>query len=57
MARPEVTGQKVEAGQSPSRSRTYAWRCRFPQFCDAHNISEGFFYKLKKQNRGSIRAR
>ena len=23
-----------------------------PEFCEAHGISEGMFYKMKKQNRG-----
>ena len=23
-----------------------------PEFCEAHGISEGFFYKLKKQGKG-----
>ena len=26
-----------------------------PEFCEAHGISEGFFYKLKKQGKGRAR--
>ena len=26
-----------------------------PEFCKAHGISEGFFYKLKKQGKARVR--
>ena len=52
MARGEVTGRKPgitadPGGRSPP---TPLLAMTIPQFCNAHNISEGFYYKLKKQN-------
>ena len=54
MARPEISGRKSSAGKEPRdpRSQRPAWRCRFPSFAKPHGISEGMFYKMKKQNRG-----
>jgi predicted DNA-binding transcriptional regulator AlpA len=52
----------MENGEpSMSKSRTLFATARprpprlalsIPEFCDAHGISEGFFYKLKKQGEG-----
>lgn len=44
---PETTGRKdVAVGTPPSRAYS------IPQFCDAVGISEGLFYKLKKEGCG-----
>ena len=50
MARGEVSGKKpgestLGSGSSPMTLLAMT----IPQFCNAHNISEGFYYKLKKQ--------
>jgi len=39
---------KAEANQSP----TPQLALNILQFCDAHDISEGFYYKMKKQGLG-----
>jgi len=53
MARPEVSGRKSGAGKELARKEpTPRLALSIPQFCEAHGISEGMFYKMKKQNRG-----
>jgi predicted DNA-binding transcriptional regulator AlpA len=53
MARRAATGWKPGAGadfnESPPTPRL---ALSIPEFCKAHGISEGFFYKLKKQGEG-----
>jgi predicted DNA-binding transcriptional regulator AlpA len=44
MARPVVSGRKSEPVPRLALS--------IPEFCQAHGISEGMFYKMKKQNQG-----
>ena len=36
----------------PPRPPTPRLALSIPEFCEAHGISEGFFYKLKKQGEG-----
>ena len=50
MARPEVSGRKSSAGKELAPTPRLA--LSIPEFCEAHGISEGMFYKMKKQNRG-----
>ncbi len=48
MARREITGKK--SGANPREPQPVPpLAMSIPQFCTAHNISEGFYYKLKKQ--------
>jgi len=50
----------AEHGQNPApssltvrpRPPTPRLALSIPEFCEAHGISEGFFYKLKKQGEG-----
>jgi hypothetical protein len=51
MARGEVTGRKpgVSTDLGGGSPPTPLLAMTIPQFCNAHNISEGFYYKLKKQ--------
>ena len=48
MARREITGKKL-SGSNSGPQPVPAFAMSIPQFCTAHNISEGFYYKLKKQ--------
>jgi predicted DNA-binding transcriptional regulator AlpA len=56
MARRAAAGWEPRAGadlnteQAPSPTPRLA--LSIPEFCKAHGISEGFFYKLKKQGEG-----
>ena len=53
MARPEVSGRKSSAGKELApKEPTPRLALSIPEFCEAHGISEGMFYKMKKQNRG-----
>jgi len=53
MARPEVSGRKSSAGKELApKEPTRRLALSIPEFCEAHGISEGMFYKMKKQNRG-----
>ena len=53
MARPAVSGRKSGGGkESASREPLPRLALSIPEFCEAHGISEGMFYKMKKQNRG-----
>ena len=47
MARREITGKK-SSGANRRRCNIPILAMSIPQFCTAHNISEGFCYKLKK---------
>jgi hypothetical protein len=51
MAQGEVTGRKpgVSTDLGGGSPPTPLLAMTIPQFCNAHNISEGFYYKLKKQ--------
>ena len=52
MARPEVSGRKSSAGKELApKEPTPRLALSIPEFCKAHGISEGMFYKMKKQNR------
>jgi predicted DNA-binding transcriptional regulator AlpA len=48
MASPEVSGRKCKELAEPTPRLALS----IPEFCKAHGISEGMFYKMKKQNRG-----
>jgi predicted DNA-binding transcriptional regulator AlpA len=56
MARRVATGCKPRAGgdfnTNPPPLPTPRLALSIPEFCKAHGISEGFFYKLKKQGEG-----
>jgi len=57
MARRTATGWKPGAGgdfnnTEPPPAPTPRLALSIPEFCKAHSISEGFFYKLKKQGEG-----
>lgn len=55
MARPKVSGRKPSAGKQPAPMEpTPRLALSIPEFCRAHGISEGMYYKMKKQNRGLI---
>jgi hypothetical protein len=47
MGRKKVTGKSDESIPPPPRLAL-----SILEFCDAHGISEGFYYKLKKQRKG-----
>ena len=48
MARPEVTGKKFSADKERATPRL---ALSISEFCEAHGISVGMFYKMKKQGR------
>ena len=48
MAREEVTGKKLSGADPREPQPVPTLAMSIPQFCIAHNISEGFYYKLKK---------
>lgn len=53
MARGEVTGRKSDTSKEPtSKEPTLRLALSIPEFCEAHGISEGMFYKMKKQKKG-----
>src|SRR5215831_1024626 len=62
MARPEVTGRKVEQTTTAEKKKTRKLTPLPPrrpgdaytiaEFCAANRIRESFYYKLKKQGRG-----
>jgi len=55
MGRRAATGWKpgVDAGyNAPTPHTAPRLALSIPEFCKAHSISEGFFYKLKKQGEG-----
>ena len=56
MARRAATGWTPSAGTNfntePPPPPTPRLALSIPEFCKAHGISEGFFYKLKKQGEG-----
>jgi predicted DNA-binding transcriptional regulator AlpA len=47
MARREVTGKKPGVSAGPAEPLAFT----IPQFCEAHAISVGMFYKLKKEDK------
>jgi len=49
MARREITGKKLSGSNPRDPQPVPTLAMSIPQFCTAHNISEGFYYKLKKQ--------
>ena len=49
MARGEITGKKISGADPREPQPVPTLAMSIPQFCTAHNISEGFYYKLKKQ--------
>jgi hypothetical protein len=49
MARGEITGKKLSGANPPEPQPVPTLAMSIPQFCIAHNISEGLYYKLKKQ--------
>jgi hypothetical protein len=49
MARREITGKKLSGANPREPQSVPTLAMSIPQFCTAHNISEGFYYKLKKQ--------
>ena len=49
MARREITGKKLSGSNPREPQPVPTLAMSIPQFCTAHNISEGFYYKLKKQ--------
>ena len=49
MARREITGKKLSGANPREPQPVPTLAMSIPQFCTAHNISEGFYYKLKKQ--------
>jgi hypothetical protein len=48
MARREVTGRRSGAGTDPNTRPTPRLALSIPEFCTAHGISEGMYYKIKK---------
>ena len=55
MARPEVSGRKSRAGKEPTpKEPTPRLALSIPEFCEAHGISEGMYYKMKKQDRSLV---
>ena len=52
MARGEVTGRKPGTGTDLNKEPTPRLALSIPEFCEAHGISEGMFYKMKKQKKG-----
>ena len=53
MARGEITGKKISGADPREPQPVPTLAMSIPQFCTAHNISEGFYYKLKKQKLNS----
>ena len=53
MARGEITGKKISGADPREPQPVPTFAMSIPQFCTAHNISEGFYYKLKKQKLNS----
>src|SRR3954451_9751216 len=52
MVRLHVGGRKPGAGKNLApKAPTPRLALSIPEFCEAHGISEGMFYKMKKQNR------
>jgi hypothetical protein len=49
MARREITGKKLSGANPREPQPVPTLAMSIPQFCTAHNISEGFYYKMKKQ--------
>ena len=49
MARGEITGKKLSGADHREPQPVPTLAMSIPQFCAAHNISEGFYCKLKKQ--------
>lgn len=45
-------GDAAGSGKPEAVSSTPRLALSIAQFCEAHNISEGFFYKLKRQGIG-----
>jgi hypothetical protein len=52
MARPEVTGKKLTSLESETPPPRMAFSIR--EFCYSHNISEDFYFKLKRQGQGPV---
>ncbi|MBT1511786.1 hypothetical protein KIP88_14840 [Bradyrhizobium sp. SRL28] len=55
MARPEVTGKKLGSSKKKSDSNLPPpprLAMSIPEFCEAHGLSEGMYYKMKKQGLG-----
>ena len=52
MARAPVSGRKSGGGNEEPREPLPRLALSIPEFCKSHGISEGMFYKMKKQNRG-----
>ena len=49
MTRGETTGKKLSGANPREPQPVPTLAMSIPQFCTSHNISEGFYYKLKKQ--------
>jgi hypothetical protein len=55
MAHAEVRGRKSSAGkQLAPKEPTPRLALSIPEFCEAHGISEGMYYKMKKQDRSLV---
>ena len=53
MVRPHVGGRKPGAGKNLARKApTPRLALSILEFCRAHGISEGFYYKLKREHQG-----
>ena len=55
MARGEITGKKSKANLDEAVGAMPPGAYSIKAFCIAHNISEAFFFKLKKEGRGPRR--
>ena len=53
MARGEITGRKTGT-TDPRKEPTPRFALSIPEFCEAHGISEGMYYKMKKQDRSLV---
>src|SRR5207342_3502477 len=49
---PNMTKSRTKLAAILPRPPTPRLALSIPEFCEAHGISEGFFYKLKKQGEG-----
>ena len=54
MARGEITGKKPPDTNPNKLQPVPTLAMSIPQFCIAHNISEGMYYKMKKQDRSLV---
>ena len=49
---PSMSRSRTQFATAEARLPTPRLALSIPEFCEAHGISEGFFYKLKKQGEG-----